>query len=118
MQHVSRENQDSKSRWRTLKAATEGKRNETNITLNTNNGVLFNPEDVANHLNGYYVNKVEDIIKVSPPNPQESLTYTKEHPSLMHGQHSKYLIINGHEPGPNKLCTAFDDLTLHLPMPT
>ena len=82
MQQVSRENQDSKSRWRTLKAATEGKRNETNITLNTNNGVLFNPEDVANHLNGYYVNKVEDIIKVSPPNPQESLTYTKEYMSM------------------------------------
>ena len=80
---ISRDNLDSKARWRAIKSATEGKRNQNNIVLNTPNGVIFHPESVANHLNRYYVSKVETIIEENPPDPEVSLQYTKEYVEMM-----------------------------------
>ena len=54
-------------------SAVQGKRNENNISLNTDDGLIFHPEAVANHLNRHYVKKVEDIIEASPPDPDKAL---------------------------------------------
>ena len=82
---VSRENLDPKARWRAMKSATQGKRNENQITLNTQNGAIFHPEAVARHLNEYYVSKVENITTSSPPDPVKSLQYTKEYMAIKKG---------------------------------
>ena len=73
---LTRENKDPKSRWRAITAATQGKRHQNDIVLKTDNGVLYDPEPVANHLNNYYVDKVQKIIDASPPNPSVALHYT------------------------------------------
>ena len=70
---ISRDNLDSKARWRALMSAVQGNRNENNISLNSDDGLIFHPEAVANHLNRYYVKKVEDIIEASPPDPDKAL---------------------------------------------
>ena len=79
---VSKENMDPKARWRAIKAATQGKRHQNDIILNTQSGVLLDPISVANHLNRYYVSKVEDIIEVTPPDPDKALEYTREYMSM------------------------------------
>ena len=79
---LTRANGDSRSRWRAIKTATEGKRLTNDINLNINGTLLVDPEAVANHLNRYYVKKVQDIIDVAPPDPTTALEYTREYLDL------------------------------------
>ena len=79
LSQLTRVNTDPKARWRALKTATEGKRLVNDINLDVDGVLLTDPEAVANHLNRYYVKKVQDIIDVSPPDPEQALEYTRQY---------------------------------------
>ena len=76
---LTRENQDPKARWRAIKSATEGKRNVNDIVLNANGKILCQPEEVANHLNAFYIKKVSDIRESNPPDPDLAVQYVKQY---------------------------------------
>ena len=78
-QRLTRLNGDSKDQWRQLKSAMEGKRVTNNIVLKVNGQLLDKPEQVAKHLNEYFVEKVNKIVKDFPPDQVMSLTYTDEY---------------------------------------
>ena len=94
---LTRQNDDPKSRWRAIKAATQGKAHQNNIVLNTNNGIIYDPEPVANHLNNYYVEKVQAIIDKSPPDPSVALRYTDEYVAGRDLPEFEFACVSTHE---------------------
>ena len=77
---LSQKNPDQKARWRSIKRATGVARKQTqDIYLDVEGKVLTDPYDVAQHLNGYYVKKVKDIIDKAPPDPKLAMEYTEEY---------------------------------------
>ena len=78
-ERLSRSNGDEKDRWRQLKATMEGRRVSNDIVLEVNGVTLDKAQQVADHLNQYYVQKVQNIVKDLPPDVNAVLDYTDQY---------------------------------------
>ena len=77
---LTRENPNEKTRWRQIKMLTGmDSKTSTAIELDVNGSRLTDPKEVAEHLNNFYVKKVQDITDTTPPNPTLSQDYTQQY---------------------------------------
>ena len=75
---ITRQNLDEKSRWRQIKnLAGMSKKSLSSIELEVNGTTLPTPQEVADHLNQFYVDKVQAIRVTTPPNVSKALDYTQ-----------------------------------------
>ena len=71
---------DSKRNWRNIMAMSGlSTKKSSKIWLKENGESIDDPKEVAEHLNNFFVSKVNKIVSTHPPNPEEMKSYTEEY---------------------------------------
>ena len=72
--------EDSKKSWRTIMAMSGlASKKSSKIWLKEDGVAIEDPGKVAEHLNDFFVSKVNKIVETHPPNPEEMKKYTEEY---------------------------------------